>query len=268
MQTNYPTSVEASVTPSTRPLWSVRNIVLILVLAVILMCITNILVIIPAVFGILQNSDIRNNPALLQDETFIIQNLMTLPVILGSIVASIVSFGGVVLLVAIFGKVPNWRKELFGKISPLWLVGTPFLIVLALSLNAASSYLMTLLVGEFENPQAEMFGNIGLSWASIIFLPLFGGILIAFAEELFFRGFLYRAIRDRWGVLPGLIASSLIFAVAHFIPLLILPLFMMGLLLAWLYERSRSLWVSIAVHAGNNIIAFAAIFWALSQTNS
>jgi membrane protease YdiL (CAAX protease family) len=78
-------------------------------------------------------------------------------------------------------------------------------------------------------------------------------------EEFFFRGFLYQSLRTRLGVLGGAVVSGLIFGAIHFKPEFLIPLASLGFLLAWLFEKTGSLWPCIAVHAINNTLAFAVL---------
>lgn len=78
------------------------------------------------------------------------------------------------------------------------------------------------------------------------------------AEEIFFRGFLFRALR-RHGLIPAAAISGVVFGLAHVAssPIgFIVPLALLGVLLCLLYERTRSLYPSIALHCLNNSIAF------------
>ena len=89
------------------------------------------------------------------------------------------------------------------------------------------------------------------------------GILVVvgpLAEEVFFRGFLLSAFVQGIGMLPGLIVTSAIFAVAHGDLAVLLPTFASGAILSWLYLRTRSLWPGFLAHAGQNSLAvtFAA----------
>ena len=89
------------------------------------------------------------------------------------------------------------------------------------------------------------------------------GLAIVFmapiAEEVFFRGFIYGGLR-RYLNLPvaGLI-SGLLFSFAHGDPGLILPFAAIGLVLAYLYERTGSLLAPIVVHFAFNIISFLVL---------
>jgi CAAX protease family protein len=80
-----------------------------------------------------------------------------------------------------------------------------------------------------------------------------------FVEEFFFRGFLYQSFRNEIGVWPAAIVSGMIFGGIHFKPEYFVPLSALGILLAWLFERTGSLWPCIAVHAINNTLAFAVL---------
>lgn len=83
-------------------------------------------------------------------------------------------------------------------------------------------------------------------------------VVAPIAEELFFRGFLFGGLRKR-GLVVALLVSGVAFGLAHVAsaPIgFIVPLGALGVLLALLYERTGSLYPSIALHALNNSIAF------------
>ena len=82
------------------------------------------------------------------------------------------------------------------------------------------------------------------------------------AEEFFFRGFFYRALRSRWSILGAATIDGLLFGVIHYDfsgadALLILPpLAVLGFIFCLVYERTGSIYPTIAMHALNNAIAF------------
>jgi membrane protease YdiL (CAAX protease family) len=78
---------------------------------------------------------------------------------------------------------------------------------------------------------------------------------VPFVEEVFFRGFLFQGLASRYGVLWGAVVSSSMFAVAHLMVGSMVPIFVTGLLFAWLYARSRSLWLPMAAHGAQNLVA-------------
>ena len=82
-------------------------------------------------------------------------------------------------------------------------------------------------------------------------------LLAPFAEEVFFRGFLFPTFANRWGFLAGAIISSVLFGISHVAPGSIVPAFMSGMLFAWLYHRTGSLWNTTIAHGAQNALAFA-----------
>ena len=91
-------------------------------------------------------------------------------------------------------------------------------------------------------------------------LAFFAVVVVApVAEELFFRGFMYQALRRWRGVTQGIVLSALIFALAHVSPLIIPPIFALGIILGYLFEKRRSLAATMAAHMSYNLIGFIAI---------
>jgi membrane protease YdiL (CAAX protease family) len=82
-------------------------------------------------------------------------------------------------------------------------------------------------------------------------------------EETLFRGFLYRGLRRRFSVWPAAIISGVAFGAVHFAGLsfllLIPPLIVVGMGLAWIYERRQSLLASMAAHATFNLVGILFI---------
>jgi membrane protease YdiL (CAAX protease family) len=78
-----------------------------------------------------------------------------------------------------------------------------------------------------------------------------------FAEEVFFRGFLLAALLPALGPTRAAAVSSAIFAGAHLTLSTMMPIFVTGMLLSWLYLRSRSIWPPFMAHAVQNLAAVA-----------
>jgi membrane protease YdiL (CAAX protease family) len=83
-----------------------------------------------------------------------------------------------------------------------------------------------------------------------------------FAEEFFFRGFFYGALRTRFSVVVAALIDGLLFGAIHFEGgtdglLIIPPLAVLGFIFCLVYERTRSLYTVIALHSINNSIAYA-----------
>ena len=70
-------------------------------------------------------------------------------------------------------------------------------------------------------------------------------------EEALYRGQIFSILKDSQGLMVAVLGSTLLFAIMHGLA----PVaFVQGVLLALVYEYSRSLWGSIIVHIANNAI--------------
>lgn len=85
------------------------------------------------------------------------------------------------------------------------------------------------------------------------------GMLVPLVEEVIFRGVIHRSLRTRWPLFPAAILSGLVFAAVHLDVAHVAPLFMVGFILAWSYERSGSLWGAIIPHGGLNALTVLVI---------
>ena len=100
-------------------------------------------------------------------------------------------------------------------------------------------------------------GTLGLNVAGFMVI-----CIAPVAEEVFFRGFFYKALRSRYTPLVAAGIDGLVFGIIHFDfsgvdALLILPpLAFLGFMFCLVYERTGTLFPTIALHATNNAIAF------------
>ena len=78
------------------------------------------------------------------------------------------------------------------------------------------------------------------------------------SEELFFRGFIFRGLLPKMGPWWAIAVSALLFSGFHLSVGVLIPIFITGFLLAWLYWKTGSLWAAIGAHAGQNALALAA----------
>lgn len=84
-------------------------------------------------------------------------------------------------------------------------------------------------------------------------------VLTPVAEELLFRGVLYQSLRKHMGIIMGTVSSAALFALLHLRPAVIPEFLVLGIMLAVAFERTRSLYPSMVMHAAYNaaIILFA-----------
>jgi membrane protease YdiL (CAAX protease family) len=110
---------------------------------------------------------------------------------------------------------------------------------------------------------------------SILGLIAAGIMVIAVApvaEEFFFRGFFYTALRTRFSVIAAALIDGALFGVIHYdfsgadMLLILPPLAALGFIFCLVYERTGSILPVIALHAVNNTIAYGvqADAWVVS----
>ena len=85
-------------------------------------------------------------------------------------------------------------------------------------------------------------------------------ILAPIVEELIFRGCLYRFLKSKTTVLPAQIASGILFSMIHWNLLSFLPLVLVGIFLARIYEKTGSILVAIWFHAFFNAFSLSMLF--------
>jgi len=96
----------------------------------------------------------------------------------------------------------------------------------------------------------------GILLLSTLFAAIFGPV----AEEIFFRGFLYSSIKKIAGSFWGIMITSVIFSALHAHPVGFLPIMALGMLLAYMYEKTGSLVPCISIHIIHNVIMVVLVF--------
>lgn len=93
----------------------------------------------------------------------------------------------------------------------------------------------------------------------IVLLLLFGlavVIVAPLAEELLFRALLFRALEGVWGKWAAITCSGVAFGVFHANLAVLIPFTLIGMLFAWSFKTSGSLWVAIIAHFIINSLSF------------
>jgi len=105
-------------------------------------------------------------------------------------------------------------------------------------------------------------GRSFTAWLQTVWLALLANLLAAAGEEALFRGYLLTGLSRAWGKGIGLAMMAGLFAISHiavtgatethwvlFTLLLALP----GLMLGWVYLRTRNLWLPVGIHFAWNL---------------
>lgn len=106
------------------------------------------------------------------------------------------------------------------------------------------------------------------SSATRAYLVFFAVILAPVAEEIFFRGTLYAAIKECGYPRLALWGSALFFAIIHVTAAIFIPLLLLSLVLVWLYEKTDNLLAPITAHAVFNGINVILMYYSDSLTQS
>jgi membrane protease YdiL (CAAX protease family) len=97
------------------------------------------------------------------------------------------------------------------------------------------------------------------STVALLAVAFLVSVVAPVAEEFFFRGFFYGALRNWRGVAPAALITGLVFGAIHAGSAdieFLLPLAFFGVALCLLRERTGSLYPCIVLHCANNSLAF------------
>ncbi|MBM3298961.1 MAG: CPBP family intramembrane metalloprotease [Deltaproteobacteria bacterium] len=124
--------------------------------------------------------------------------------------------------------------------------GIPMLFV-----GIGLGYLSNLIFRGTADPGASGAGP-DYAISTIVIIALVLVVLAPVCEEIFFRGYLFSAMRNRMSLQPALLLSACLFAFVHFEAIGFLPRFAVGYALGIIYEYRRNLIAPIVAHAVYN----------------
>ncbi|MGI8945065.1 MAG: CPBP family intramembrane glutamic endopeptidase [Thermoleophilaceae bacterium] len=181
-------------------------------------------------------------------------------VVIATLVQAVVFIATAVVFAGFVSKPKAWhfglRPAPFWR-SVGWAAAALFVFFLVAGIYAA------LVPIEAEQGVTEELGA-DQGTAGLIIAGLMVMVVAPFAEEVFFRGFFYRALRSRYPMIVAAILDGLLFGVIHYnfegvdALLLLPPLALLGFVFCVVYEKTGSLFPVIGMHAFNNSIAYAA----------
>ncbi len=181
-------------------------------------------------------------------------------------VVALAALEGIGLLLGIYSygflrRKMTWKDLGIFKSTPQWLLKAAFVALLMIPVIGIIAAIIQMILGlPISNPQLEFLVPTDFSFLSASAMLIVAGFFVPLAEELFFRGVLYQALRNHFGVWVGIIISSVIFGALHGDVSIAGATFVMGLVLAFFFEKSRSIWPSVLIHALNNSLKLAAIY--------
>lgn len=181
-----------------------------------------------------------------------------------------VSFAGVMIYAGIafagWGIAVRRRRATLADAGFRWVGIAPILLAvpLALGLMLATGiviWVSDMLFGGVPSAQ-EQVAPVGttLTRIDLYWLLLVGAVAAPVVEEFFFRGLLFPYLKARAGLWVGILGSSVLFAVMHFVPPLIPALLVFGAIQALVVHRLKSLYPAILLHAINNWILLVGVY--------
>ncbi len=151
----------------------------------------------------------------------------------------------------------NWRLLGFGKFQWSTLgIGCGLLIISYVIILVHNIILMSLGI----ETQGDEISQLLELLDSPVWFFIVGAVLAPLVEEIFFRGFLFQGLRAKYGWISGMLISSAVFAVAHLDPASLIPTFILGNLLAYLYHRSNSVWPGVVLHMAVNTFGLLSVY--------
>ncbi len=165
---------------------------------------------------------------------------------------------------------PGWKRvmgfptELWPEIRAGAWFGLKMYPAIVFGVGFLANVVLTAVSGKTVRAPDQLPSN--LSGGRVLLAVVLGVLIAPAAEEFFFRGCLFRAIRDRYGFLAGGFGSAFVFGLAHYAlgawqntVLLMSVMVVTGFALAYLYERRGNLVANMVAHATFNVIGLTLI---------
>ncbi|MEE9201084.1 MAG: CPBP family intramembrane glutamic endopeptidase [Candidatus Brocadiales bacterium] len=99
------------------------------------------------------------------------------------------------------------------------------------------------------------------SYLGILAIIAFGALIGPVTEEVLFRGFLQPALKEVMGGMKAILLTSFFFALIHFNLYIFIQIFILGLLLGYLYEKTGTLVAPLSVHILHNSVSLCVLLW-------
>ena len=172
-----------------------------------------------------------------------------------SLILQLLLFGAALLPLIIRRRLDG---RLFGPTRPRW---TGVAIGLAIVSGIAATFaaytvnaILVLLLGAEDPVEQQILQDALAGGLPLILAALVAVVVAPVTEEVIFRGVLFRAMADKFGLWVGAVASSVIFALIHIEivfsqPIALGGLFLVAMVLAYAYHRTGNLVVPIIGHA-------------------
>lgn len=179
--------------------------------------------------------------------------------------ALLILFNLVLLFYALIVCKKRGLWPLFRPVSPAKVLSMiPFAVLIAVGINllvgTTHMALERLLNQKLEMPDYSQLATFGPNSLLSVIMIAIGFTAIPVLEEIYFRGFLYNALKSRFPVLVAANLQAVLFAAAHGAGFMIgILYFIAGMALVVVYEMRRELISPILVHGAINAMALVPL---------
>jgi hypothetical protein len=177
---------------------------------------------------------------------------LTPSLLLGNVMTFAILVGTVIAMVRWRVKPSIWLGLRWAQWPHFFWIGPAAVIIMwvVLGILNATGYIawMERLVGSSSMQDAVALMRNSKDSLSVGLMAFSAAVVAPFAEEIIFRGYLYPVAKSFGGITAGILFSALLFAACHGNVPLMLPLFLLGILLALVYEWTGSIWAAISIH--------------------
>jgi membrane protease YdiL (CAAX protease family) len=176
---------------------------------------------------------------------------------IGNIILNLLSFA-VVILIGI-KKSKQKFNEIFKFVNvslDYWLAIIVFMAGFVITASEIDNVLTYFL------PMPDFFrSTFNLLMAKQLFIVsiIMVGIIPGFAEEMLFRGVLLNGLEKNYSNKKAILISALLFGIVHLNPWQFVTAFIIGIVSAWIYIKTKSIVLCIYMHLFNNITSIVAL---------
>lgn len=180
-----------------------------------------------------------------------VEKSITENAILLTVISNVVFVLTIVLIFAVRKK--NFFREV-GLLKP-----DPRYILPVIALGVSINVIISVVISIIPFPQSwlDAYNAASSSLEQTNALTIIAAVIVApLTEELLLRGLVFTRISRSLGVYVGMVASSLIFGLMHGTAIWFIYTAIFGLILAFVFYRSRSLVYPILLHLSFNLTSF------------
>lgn len=166
------------------------------------------------------------------------------------------------------------RPTEYTPYNKLWLLILPVMgVVMCLAFNNLVVMMMDLVEDGINalmdsmdiNFDFDAFASFEESSSLIYSAPIVVQVLVTsvaapLVEELLFRGIVYKRLRTIMNITPAMIISAALFGLVHGNMVQFVYAFLIGLIFAFVYEKFKTIWAPIILHASANMLSVIITF--------